>query len=118
MPVSNSQIELVAKIIRQNQEMTTRELYKKIPWVNKQTILYNLSFKYPVYETADGKIGILPKHGEQTILGFCLFDGSTQRFSSIEEAEKETLISRKRIKWLIRTGHKWKGWTFDILENE
>lgn len=52
------------------------------------------------------------------IIALCIWDGKTERFKTLEEAEKKTCISRKRICRLIKTGGKWKGWTFDVDSDE
>ena len=38
---------------------------------------------------------------------------NVKSYKTLEEAEKATGISRKRILFLIKSGQKWKGWVFD-----
>lgn len=49
------------------------------------------------------------------IIAYDLWDKSdnVKYYKTLEEAEKATGISRKRILFLIKSGQKWKGCVFD-----
>ena len=40
----------------------------------------------------------------------------TRTFSGMEEAAGYTRIGAGRIRWCIDTGSRWRGWTFDEID--
>lgn len=52
------------------------------------------------------------------ILVFDLTKGTSRTFSSVEEAARFYALSPKRVERQIITGGRWKGLTFDLLEEQ
>lgn len=47
------------------------------------------------------------------IIAYSYVSGKTYHFESLEKAEEFTHISAQRILACVRTGNKWRMWTFD-----
>ena len=51
-------------------------------------------------------------------MAYCLWEEKDYTFPTIEDASSFTKIQKGYIRRCIDTGGKWRGWTFDLAEDD